>query len=243
MIHSAAITNIGQKRRVNQDSYLVQENPVGNLPDLFVVADGMGGHRAGDYASRFTVERLRTKIESAPETDMRSMVTRVLHEINTELRTIAASDEAYYGMGTTCVLCTIDGSRLQVANIGDSRLYIAGKDGMRQVTVDHSLVEEMVLAGGISEASARIHPDKNIITRAIGAENGLNIDFFAAQLSEGELVLMCTDGLTNMVEDRRISAVLKEEATLEEKVRKLVSEANRNGGRDNITALLVDPFA
>ena len=140
MIHSAAITNIGQKRRVNQDSYLVQENPVGNLPDLFVVADGMGGHRAGDYASRFTVERLRTKIESAPETDMRSMVTRVLHEINTELRTIAASDEAYYGMGTTCVLCTIDGSRLQVANIGDSRLYIAGKDGMRQVTVDHSLV-------------------------------------------------------------------------------------------------------
>ena len=154
MIHSAAITNIGQKRRVNQDSYLVQENPVGNLPDLFVVADGMGGHRAGDYASRFTVERLRTKIESAPETDMRSMVTRVLHEINTELRTIAASDEAYYGMGTTCVLCTIDGSRLQVANIGDSRLYIAGKDGMRQVTVDHSLVEEMVLAGGISEASA-----------------------------------------------------------------------------------------
>ena len=243
MIHSAAITNIGQKRRVNQDSYLVQENPVGNLPDLFVVADGMGGHRAGDYASRFTVERLRTKIESAPETDMRSMVARVLHEINTELRTIAASDEAYYGMGTTCVLCTIDGSRLQVANIGDSRLYIAGKDGMRQVTVDHSLVEEMVLAGGISEASARIHPDKNIITRAIGAENGLNIDFFAAQLSEGELVLMCTDGLTNMVEDRRISAVLKEEATLEEKVRKLVSEANRNGGRDNITALLVDPFA
>ena len=243
MIHSAAITNIGQKRRVNQDSYLVQENPVGNLPDLFVVADGMGGHRAGDYASRFTVERLRTKIESAPETDMRSMVTRVLHEINTELRTIAASDEAYYGMGTTCVLCTIDGSRLQVANIGDSRLYIAGKDGMRQVTVDHSLVEEMVLAGGISEASARIHPDKNIITRAIGAENGLNIDFFAAQLNEGELVLMCTDGLTNMVEDRRISAVLKEEATLEEKVRKLVSEANRNGGRDNITALLVDPFA
>ncbi|MBQ4307366.1 MAG: Stp1/IreP family PP2C-type Ser/Thr phosphatase [Lachnospiraceae bacterium] len=242
-MHSAAITNIGQKRRVNQDSYLVQENPVGNLPDLFVVADGMGGHRAGDYASRFTVERLRTKIESAPETDMRSMVTRVLHEINTELRTIAASDEAYYGMGTTCVLCTIDGSRLQVANIGDSRLYIAGKDGMRQVTVDHSLVEEMVLAGGISEASARIHPDKNIITRAIGAENGLNIDFFAAQLSEGELVLMCTDGLTNMVEDRRISAVLKEEATLEEKVRKLVSEANRNGGRDNITALLVDPFA
>ena len=243
MIHSAAITNIGQKRRVNQDSYLVQENPVGNLPDLFVVADGMGGHRAGDYASRFTVERLRSKIEAASESDMRSMITRVLHEINTELRTIAASDEAYYGMGTTCVLCTIDGSRLQVANIGDSRLYIAGKGAMRQVTVDHSLVEEMVLAGGISEESARVHPDKNIITRAIGAENGLNIDFFAAQLAEGELVLMCTDGLTNMVEDARICSVLSEEATLEEKVRKLVSEANRNGGRYNITALLIDPFA
>ena len=145
-------------------------------------------------------------------------------------------------MGTTIVAAACLGKYLQVANVGDSRLYIVG-DEIRQITRDHSLVEEMVRMGGLGREEARNHPDKNIITRAIGARDTIEIDFFHEELKSGDIVLMCSDGLTNMLEDEEIKSILQGEGAMEEKVKRLIGAANENGGKDNITVILVDAFA
>lgn len=145
-------------------------------------------------------------------------------------------------MGTTVVAATCLGHYLQVANVGDSRLYIVNEE-VRQITTDHSLVEEMVRVGRIDREAARNHPDKNIITRAVGALDTLEIDFFSEELKAGDIVLICSDGLTNMIEDNEIGAILKERGSLEEKAGRLVAAANDNGGKDNIAVILIDAFA
>ena len=134
------------------------------------------------------------------------------------------------------------GSRLWVANVGDSRLYVVGEK-IRQITRDHSLVEEMIRMGGIDRGAARNHPDKNIITRAIGATDKVNIDFFMVELVPGEIVLMCSDGLTNMLEDEEIRMILNGQRDVVEKAEELVKAANNNGGKDNIAVVLIEPFA
>ena len=218
-----SITDTGALREMNQDYFFASDDPVGNLPNLYIVADGMGGHKAGDYASRYTTQR---------------MVTTA----NKLLIEEAAEDEAKRGMGTTLVAATILDGKLYVANIGDSRLYVINRD-IRQITRDHSLVAEMVRIGEVNEADARIHPDKNIITRAIGAGEDVQADFFEVDLQENDRILLCTDGLTNMVEDDKIRDIILSDAPLEERAKLLVSTANRNGGRDNITVMIIEPFS
>ena len=243
MLKSVAITNIGQKRKLNQDSFYTSDGPVGRFADLYIVADGMGGHKAGDYASRYAVDNVVGEIQSAKDHDNRKVIEKALLDANRGLRKVAAGSEVYSGMGTTFVAATINDGRILAANVGDSRLYIAGKEvGIRQITVDHSLVEEMILAGGLDKRGARNHPDKNIITRAIGGDDELTIDYFEENLVPGDTVLMCTDGLTNMVDDDRIAEIIALDTTDDEKARILVNEANRNGGRDNITVILIDPY-
>ena len=144
-------------------------------------------------------------------------------------------------MGTTVVIATIMEDKMIVANVGDSRLYVVGSS-MRQVTRDHSLVNEMVRLGEINAAEARIHPDKNIITRAIGASTTVEADFFEVDLEKNSQTLMCTDGLTNMVRDEEIFRIMNGDETLEEKAEILVRTANANGGRDNITVMIIKPF-
>ena len=244
-MNSYSITNIGKRRSSNEDYVFSSDTAVGSLPNLYVVADGMGGHQAGDYASRYTVTRLVDLVRTSTRSDAQELLGRALSEVNREVRTIAAANAQYLGMGTTVVAATVRGGELLAVNVGDSRLYLyrAADKALRQVTVDHSLVEEMVLAGGIGQEDARRHPDKNIITRAVGAEDGLRPDFFTAALTEGDLVLLCTDGLTNMLEDKQIAAVLSGQETIADKAAALVQAANENGGRDNITVTLVDPFS
>ena len=145
-------------------------------------------------------------------------------------------------MGTTLVAATIQNDTLCVANVGDSRLYVINKE-MRQITRDHSLVEEMIRRGGLAREQARSHPDKNIITRAIGAEDDLEIDFFQVKLEEGDFILMCSDGLTNMIEDEDIRMLLQGQRDIVEKAEVLVNTANNNGGKDNIAVIVIEPFA
>ena len=243
MSRSVTITDIGKRRRINQDYVFASDEPVGILPNLYVVADGMGGHKAGDYASRFTVKNLVRILEIGKEASRgltpEQLIETTLREVNSELRRIAASDENYYGMGTTIVVASVEGSTLRVWNVGDSRLYILS-DRLHQITKDHSLVEEMVEAGSLTESGARRHPDRNVITRAIGAEDYLLIDCFTCTITDRDMILMCTDGLTNMLEDSGIEEILREDIPLEEKAARLVDEANRSGGRDNVTVLLAD---
>ena len=145
-------------------------------------------------------------------------------------------------MGTTLVAATIEGNRMRVANVGDSRLYVVGSRKINQITRDHSYVEEMVRMGEIRRDQARSHPDKNIITRAVGAEENIAVDFFDVTLQPGDIVLMCSDGLTNMIEDEEIRMILQGKRDLVEKAESLVNAANNNGGKDNIAVVLIDPF-
>ena len=241
MLQSFSVTDIGKKRKLNQDVAYASEKPVGNLPNIFIVADGMGGHNAGDYASKCAVQTIVREIRGSFEKNPVRILGKAIRLANDKIRRRAKEDRSLYGMGTTVVAATCLGHYLQVANVGDSRLYIVNEE-VRQITTDHSLVEEMVRVGGIDREAARNHPDKNIITRAVGALDTLEIDFFSEELKAGDIVLICSDGLTNMIEDNEIGAILKERGSLEEKAGRLVAAANDNGGKDNIAVILIDVF-
>lgn len=242
MLKAYAITDIGRKRQLNQDFIYLSETPIGNLPNLFVVADGMGGHKAGDYASRYAVETVVEAIGASFEKNPVRILGGAIERANTLIRQRAKEDIAYSGMGTTLVAATCMGKYLEVANVGDSRLYIIN-DRIEQITQDHSLVEEMVRMGGIDRASARNHPDKNIITRAIGARDYIEADYFNMELRAGDIVLLCSDGLTNMVDDEAIYRILTEDGSLKDRAEKLVETANQNGGKDNISVIVIEPLA
>lgn len=241
LLETYSATNIGRKRQLNQDYVFSSAKPLGNMPNLFIVADGMGGHNAGDYASKCTTETVVNEIQNSFEKNPTIIIKKAIKTANAKIRKEASENENLFGMGTTLVIATIIGKYLQVSNIGDSRLYLLNKDGLRQVTEDHSLVEEMIRLGGLSREDARLHPDKNIITRAIGAKDEVEADFFTEELEAGNIVLMCSDGLTNMLEDKEIEAILlnPEKEELIQKGDALIKAANENGGKDNIAVVLV----
>ena len=240
-MNSYCLTDVGIKRSMNQDFVYASQQPVGNLPNLFIVADGMGGHNAGDLASRLAVETMIDHIESAKETKPVRLLAEAVAEANRAVYAKSMTDRGLTGMGTTLVACTACEDSLYIANVGDSRLYVLD-DTIDQITRDHSLVEEMVMAGQITSEEARIHPDKNVITRAIGMKEAVRADLFDVGLSPGDICLLCSDGLTNMVPDKEILRIVQEAKTLEDAGRILTETANRNGGSDNISIILVQPM-
>ncbi|MDF2538816.1 MAG: hypothetical protein K0S76_1837 [Herbinix sp.] len=234
-----SITDIGERRSVNQDYVFCEENAIGKLPNLFIVADGMGGHNAGDYASRFCVEYFTQRIMESENLSPIAMIDAAIKETNDNLRSIAEEQAELEGMGTTFVVATIFEKELYVANVGDSRLYVIGKE-MKQITEDHSLVEVMVKNGELDRDEARVHPNKNIITRALGANVAVEPDFFEVNLEDGDIVLMCSDGLTNMLEDNTIENIIREHVQhLDTAAETLVKQANENGGKDNIAIIII----
>ena len=241
MLEAYSVTDIGRKRQLNQDYVFSSAKPMGNMPNLFIVADGMGGHNAGDYASKCTVETVVGEIRNSFEKNPTIIVKKAIETANSKIRELAAADENLFGMGTTLVVATVIGKYLQVANVGDSRLYLVGKQGIRQITRDHSLVEEMIRLGGLSREDARRHPDKNIITRAIGAKDEVEAEFFTEELEPGDIILMCSDGLSNMLEDKEIENIIQNEELeeIKQKAEALINAANNNGGKDNIAVVLV----
>lgn len=243
MLKTFSITNIGKKRKTNQDFVYSSEKSIGRLPNLFLVADGMGGHRAGDYASKITVETIVERVEASGEAEPGAILREAIAAANAVVREQAASSPELEGMGTTVVAAVCDGMKLYVANVGDSRLYIINERRIEQITRDHSWVEEMVRRGGIPREEARNHEKKNIITRAVGAEETVQADFFTVDLKEGDVILMCTDGLTNMLEDEEIRMILEGSRDIVEKADELVRAANEHGGSDNISVILVEPSA
>ena len=233
-------TDIGQKRHMNQDFIFTSEESVGNLPNLFVVADGMGGHNAGDFASRYGVSVLVESVRRDKNFNPVKVMRNAIEAANREVFSQSRNDPSMAGMGTTMVVCTVVGGYAYIANVGDSRLYLAGSESMTQITQDHSLIAEMVRLGELTPEEGRNHPDKNIITRAVGTNEEVKIDFFDVKLETGDQILMCSDGLSNMVEDQRIFEILKGEDTKADKAQVLVDEANANGGRDNIAVIVVE---
>ena len=239
MLKAFSITDIGKKRQLNQDFVFTSELPLGSLPNLFVVADGMGGHKAGDFASKYTVKTMIEEVVRSKDDRPVEIIRDAIRTANEFVRRKARDDANMVGMGTTVVAATYIEDVLYVANVGDSRLYVVN-DAISQITRDHSLVEEMVRIGSLDREAARNHPDKNIITRAVGATEYVNVDFFEVGLKPGDIVLMCTDGLTNMMEDSAIHEILLKKTSLETKAKALVDGANENGGSDNIAVVLIE---
>lgn len=242
MLKTFSMTDVGKKRELNQDYIYTSEMPVGNLPNLFIVADGMGGHKAGDYASRYTVETMLAEISESKETDPKKLLTQAIARANSFVFEKAMENPDMSGMGTTVVVAVCMEDELLVANVGDSRLYLIN-DTIRQITVDHSLVEEMIRRGGLDREAARLHPDKNIITRAVGVKEEVEVDFFRVALLRDDTILLCSDGLSNMVEDEQIRLIVSGQRDIVEKTEELIKAANENGGTDNISAILIEPFA
>jgi protein phosphatase len=235
-------TDVGVVREVNQDYVSVAPGPIGNMPNLLVVADGMGGHQAGDYASRQAVETVMHEVRTSGETEPEAMLRQAITVANAKLFDDAAKDENLKGMGTTLIVATVIDKTLYFANVGDSRLYLVNEE-IKQLSKDHSLVQEMVRLGGINPEEAKHHPDKNIITRAVGAREKVEIDFYEYRLKKGDIIMMCTDGLTNMVEDEEILHTMKSSRDLVEMVERLIERAKENGGSDNIGVVVAEPFA
>lgn len=234
-----SITDTGKKRSMNQDFVYASDQPVGNLSNLLIVADGMGGHNAGDLASRYTVELMVEHIEKSEEKRPIPLLSEAIHHANDRVLEKAVADRSLEGMGTTVVAATVKDGYLYVANVGDSRLYMIDRE-IEQITRDHSLVEEMIRIGELQRKDARSHPDRNVITRAIGVRTPVRIDFFDVKLEDGDTILLCSDGLTTMVEDEDILQIVKKSSSPKEAAQKLVNEANKNGGKDNISVVIAE---
>lgn len=233
-------TDVGLKRQINQDSIYVSDEKIGKLPNLYIVADGMGGHKAGDIASKSCVNTFVDFVSKTDMTDPVNIIDAGIQIANDEVFEMANSNLDYVGMGTTFVVATVIGNKVYIANVGDSRLYLIGKD-IIQITRDHSLVEEMVNIGELQRNEARTHTKKNIITRAVGVEENVVADIFQIEIAKGDKLLLCSDGLCNMVEDYDIKKVVATSESLEHAVGTLVDKANLNGGKDNISVVLVEP--
>ena len=230
-------TDEGRVRRINQDYLFASKKPVGKLPNLLIVADGMGGHNAGERASSYAVEVLVETIRNSRERNPIKCLRSAIEEANRRVLEESRSEEMYHGMGTTIVAATVIKGNIYVANVGDSRLYIIG-NRMFQVTRDHSLVEEMIRSGGLTREEGKNHPDRHIITRAVGVDQKVDVDFFEWKLKKDDVILLCSDGLTNMVSDEEIQQIVRNSEDLQEAGDRLVALANENGGSDNITVLL-----
>ena len=235
-----AQTDTGRVRKMNQDALFSSTEPVGPLPNLFLVADGMGGHRAGDFASRYLTQHLPEYIKESNKTEVIPVLRDAIDRINRELYELACEREELSGMGTTLVAAVIEHGTLYAANIGDSRLYLIEKSGISQITKDHSYVEEMVSKGQMERGSEEYRQQKNIITRAVGIEEQVKTDFFETVLAEDSYVLLCSDGLSNMVDNSSIFRLVLFPGTLHMKTKALIALANQNGGKDNIAVVLVE---
>lgn len=231
-VRYAAKSDVGKVREGNEDSYLVSE-------PLFAVADGMGGHLAGDVASRIAVEVLTKDIDSARSGDRDSLVSAVKHA-NSAIFEKSQSDSDLSGMGTTCTLLYVVDGEARIAHVGDSRAYLLRKDNLSQLTDDHTLVNRMVKEGRLRPEDAERHPQRSIITRALGVDASVKVDYRTLGLEPGDRILICSDGLTSMLDVATIRQVLAETSDLESAADRLIELANDAGGEDNITVVLVD---
>jgi PPM family protein phosphatase len=223
------LTDTGRQRRDNEDSMYVRA-------PVFVVADGMGGAQAGEVASRIAVETFAQGLPDSGSPEER-LADRV-REANRQIHELSHADLERHGMGTTLTAAYLDDSHLAIAHVGDSRAYLFRDGELRRLTQDHSLVGELVRKGKLTEEQAEEHPQRSIITRALGPEASVEVDTWTYAVKDGDIVLLCSDGLTSMVPEEKIAEVLGSSSSLSDAAARLIREANAAGGRDNITVVL-----
>lgn len=246
MLHCAGCTDVGRTRPINEDGYYLSEYSQELDAAYAMVADGMGGHKAGEVASAMAIREISETINqscsgSMTVAELKELLGRAVKKANSAIYAQSRSDEGCRGMGTTLTLCFLQGDKALIAHVGDSRAYLLRQDTLHQVTVDHSLVQELLQSGRITAEEAAHHPQKNVITRALGTDSGVEIDLYEFTLSPGDLLLLCTDGLSNMLSDDELADILKEGygGSLSRLAERLIASANEQGGYDNITAVLL----
>ena len=230
IIDQAAITDPGRKRRRNEDSYVVD-------PPLFVVADGMGGAQAGEVASRLAAAAFR-EYHDADELAAEPRLEAIIQEANRRIHDRAATDTGLSGMGTTVTAALIGERSIAIGHVGDSRAYRVRDGRLEQLTEDHSLVADLIRSGRLTPEEAEAHPQRSVITRALGTDADVDVDTFAVEATPDDVFLICSDGLTSMVSEDEIGRTVAEAKALEEASKTLVKLANRRGGEDNITVIL-----
>lgn len=237
-MRSSGRTDTGSKRNNNQDSIFYSDEPIGPLPNLYIIADGMGGHRAGDKASRMAIDITVDFVKKSKLENPVAILRRAMIFANNKIYKASTEDPDLNGMGTTMVAAVACEGKLFVANIGDSRLYVINND-IKQITMDHSLVEELIRNGELERKKGRNHPEKNIITKALGSKDESIPDFFEIQMNAEDKYLLCSDGLSNMVEDDEIRDIVVDRHNLDEIAQTLVDRANYYGGTDNISVVII----
>jgi len=238
----ATLTDTGRARPHNEDyvEYHLPQDPrlMDSKGGLYLVADGMGGHQAGEVASHQAIKLVIDQYYSDQAHDVGTSLVRAYKAANRLLYDEAQSDPAKAGMGTTLVAAAVVGRKVYVANVGDSRAYLIGQGRITQITEDHSWVQEQIRMGLLTREQARVHPQRNVVTRALGSKPSVEVDLFEGELAEGDALLLCSDGMSGLVEDWEIEAIVREQSA-QNAARSLVAKANERGGMDNITVLIV----
>ena len=237
-------TDIGRSRTVNQDNIYVSTQPVGCVPNVFVVADGMGGELAGDVASDMAIKSFISSLsERTANGEYLDNLISAVTAANSDVYNKGNSSPAYNGMGTTFLAVTIAGNVLYAAHVGDSRLYAITEKKIEQLSNDHSYVMEMVRNGQLTQEEAEHHPRKNVITRAVGSAGLVNVDGIIRPVAHDTVYLICSDGLSNMVSADEIKSIVSNKnISIEKRVDTLIARANENGGKDNISAVIISPW-
>lgn len=229
IVEQAGRTDVGRQRSANEDSLVVR-------PPLFAVADGMGGAKAGEVASAVAVDAVEAAEESSEPTE--AQLANIVHEANRRIYDLAVADESRRGMGTTLTLAKLHGDEVSLAHVGDSRAYRLRGGELEQLTHDHSLVAELERSGQITPEAAERHPQRSIITRALGPEPSVEVDTYTLAGRDGDVFLICSDGLTSMISDDEVASILRSAGSLDEAADELIRAANQSGGKDNITVIL-----
>lgn len=237
-------TDKGLTRSINQDYYgLIKAE--GNIPNTFIIADGMGGHNAGEVASKLSVELALSYIKEHFSTnmnkeEMKSKLEEMMKYVNTKVYNASWEKKENAGMGTTLTVVMLLNDSMLIAHVGDSRVYLLRNNELEQITNDHSYVGELLRNGSITKEEARNSSKKNVLTRAIGCYKDVDIDVYSNDVKNNDRILMCTDGLTNMVDDDHIKDVLLSKDKPQEITEYLIAKANENGGTDNTTIIVFD---
>lgn len=225
-----AHTDIGRVRTHNEDAVLAQ-------PPLFAVADGLGGHEAGEVASTISIETLRDNAPKRPDT---KALARAVRAANAEVLRASREGVGRQGMGTTLTAAIVEGTTIAIAHVGDSRAYLLHEGRLQQLTADHSMVAEMIRRGELSEAESRVHPNRSVITRALGTDANMEVDTYEIEAAPGDRLLLCSDGLSGMLVDSRIEGLLGKYADLDVTAKALIQAANDEGGQDNISVVIAE---
>lgn len=236
-----AVSDIGKVRNKNQDSYYISMDK--DIP-LYLVADGMGGHRSGEVASAMAMEIIKNKFSLSEDTlnkkkNILETIKNSIELANTKIYLKSIENKSFTGMGTTITLGYIFSNKIFIGHVGDSRAYLIRDNKINQITEDHSYVNELLKLGSITIEEARNHPKKNMITRAVGSSSKISMDLIVKEYKKDDILLLCSDGLFNMLEDNEINEVFNREKDMQKACETLAKEANKKGGLDNITLVSI----